>query len=154
MSIYTIEKDTEFILFRTQKQKGFTLLELVSVAFTVGILMAIVLPSYQEIVQKVQRSDTMSASMDTTHRQEQLMLDNNSYSSDLGDIGMTNPTPAEEHYKLAIEVASIDCPITSCYELTATPEGDLPQSNELKCEIYRLTSMGEKTNDGTLETEC
>ncbi len=52
----------------------------------------------------------MSALMHAANRQEQFMLDNNSYSTSLADIGMVNPM-AEGHYYIAIVAATVACPI-------------------------------------------
>ncbi|MCP3673102.1 MAG: type IV pilin protein [Gammaproteobacteria bacterium] len=140
-------------LLQAQRQNGFSLLELMIVVALMGIIMSIALPSYQDSIQKARRSDAMSALMDAANRQEQFMLDNNSYSTNLADIGMVNPTP-EGHYNIAIVEATVACPITRCYVLSATADGDSPQSEETKCTVYRLTSVGAKTNDGTLGTDC
>ncbi len=146
------QRNSRFTISRTQKQNGFTLLELMIVVAIVGVLMAVAIPSYLDSVQKARRSDAMSALMDVANRLEQYMLDNNTYTTDLAKIKRPNPTP-EGHYNIKIEAPSGGS-ITSRYELTATPVATSPQNDETKCTVYTLDSSGLKGNKGTLGTAC
>lgn len=132
---------------------GFTLIELMVVVVIVAILMGIALPSYQDSVRKARRSDAMSALMDAANRQEQVMLDLNSYSSTMAGLGMSATSP-EGDYTIAITTPTVACPITTCYVLTATPVAGSQQADDVKCDVFTLRSTGAKTASGTLGSEC
>jgi len=144
-------KITKNIAMRSAQ--GFTLIELMVVVVIVAILMGIALPSYQDSVRKARRSDAMSALMDAANRQEQVMLDTNSYSSTMAGLGMSATSP-EGDYTIGITTATVGCPITTCYVLTATPVTGSQQANDAKCDKFTLTSTGTKTANGTLGSEC
>lgn len=133
---------------------GFTLIEVLIVVVIVGILMAVALPAYQGTLQKGRRSDAKSALMDVANRQEQHMLDRNTYTLDMTELGFAaDPYISEEgHY--SIDAAACGAGIASCYVLTATPQAGSPQATDTRCTTFVLTSAGSKTATGTTQNEC
>ena len=59
--------------------RGFTLLEIMIVVAIVGILAAIVLPSYQNQVRKANRSAAQQFLMDVATKEQQILMDTRSY---------------------------------------------------------------------------
>ncbi len=137
-----------------RSEQGFTLIELMVVVVIVAILMAIALPSYTDYVNKGRRSDAMSALLDVANRQEQFMLDRNTYTTTMTQLGfaadpMFSP---ERHYN--IDAVADVTGIQVSYILTATPVATSPQINDAKCTSFTLTSAGVKTATGTLLNDC
>jgi len=134
-------------------ETGFTFIEITIVILIMSILMMIALPSYTQHLNKGRRVEAMSALMDASNRQEQFMLDRNSYSSTLQNIGIS-PTTVDGNYSLAISTATAACPISSCYELTATVITTASQSNDSNCTKFILSSTGRKTAEGLNPNAC
>jgi len=141
--------------FDLSKQKGFTLLELMIVVVIVGVLMAIALPAYQDSVRKGKRSDAMAALMDAVNRQEQFMLDRNTYTLDMTDLGFAaDPLVSTELHYTIDAVAGTTGSIATSYTLTATPVGTSTQADDDRCTSFIITSNGIKTATGTNNTQC
>jgi type IV pilus assembly protein PilE len=65
------------------KTKGFTLIELLIAIAIMGILMAIAVPNYNEYMIKATRSSAQQFLLDIAQRQEQYLLDNRQYATNL-----------------------------------------------------------------------
>ena len=76
-------------------QQGFTMVEVLTVAAIVGILMAIVMPQYSEYVIKGKLTEGMSLLSEMQIRQEQYYQDNRTYLN-----GMT-PRAAGQYFTTA-----------------------------------------------------
>ena len=136
---------------------GFTLVELMIVVVIVGILLAIVSPMYLEQVRKTRRADAKDALYRVASLQEQFMLDQRTYTSNMGALGIASdpnaPYVSEEGY---YQVTASPCgggTLANCYTLTASPTQGSPQESDANCLVFVLGSDGGKDATGTLRDE-
>jgi type IV pilus assembly protein PilE len=125
------------------KQKGFSLLELMVVVAIVGILAFIAYPGYRSSVLKSHRADATSSLMDAMQREERYYTENNTYVTDLTQVGLassSNVTTSNGYYKISAQADPSG--ITVAVILTATAVGT--QANDT-CGTFTLNSNGAKT---------
>lgn len=132
---------------------GFTLMEVMVVVVIVGILMAIAIPSYENSLQKGRRAEAKAALLDAANRQEQLMLDRGTYTTDPNDLGLPTPFLSEEGF-YTITAADCGLGLNRCYELTATPTAGSPQTKDTRCTAFTLNSEGAKGASGSDQDNC
>ncbi len=109
------------------KQKAFTLIELMITVAIVGILASIAIPSYQDSVMKSRRADAKGALLSLANTMERNFTTTNSY------VGVT-PTNTD-YYTITITATA------SSYTLSAAPVG--AQANN-SCGTLTLTQTGVK----------
>jgi len=89
-----------------QRNRGFTLIELMIVLAIVAILAAVGYPSYRNHVAKGQRSAGQQYLSDVAQRQEQYLLDRRQYATTLGPgatgLGMRDPQLLEAPLKYTL----------------------------------------------------
>ena len=86
-------------------QKGFTLLELMIVVAIIGILAVIVVPNYQDYVQRARAAEAPSTLADLKSRMEQCFQDNKDYTH--ANCAALCATPAgSEHFTYSCTPAS------------------------------------------------
>lgn len=140
-------------------QKGFTLIELMIVVAIVGILAAVVYPSYQDSIIKTKRSEGRAALMQIMQQQERYYTQNNTYSA----FSKTTPNnfkwfssdnASGSSYEIKAEACTDDV-IANCVTLTALPGTTNVNSayKDPKCGNLTLTSTGVKDQSGTA-TNC
>jgi type IV pilus assembly protein PilE len=81
--------------------RGFTLIEVMIVVAIVGILAAIALPAYQDQVRKSRRASAEAHLMDIASRQQQFLLDNRRYATNLATLTVTTPTEVSNYYTVS-----------------------------------------------------
>jgi type IV pilus assembly protein PilE len=123
-----------------QRQRGFTLIEVMIVAAVVAILAMIAFPSYQDSVRKSRRAEAKSALSDLAARQEQFYNDNKTYADTIAKLGTTATTPSG-YYTLQIAPGAT-LTLASSFLLTATAAG--VQTSDAKCTTFTYTSSGKK----------
>ena len=134
---------------------GFTLIELMMVLVIIGVLLSIALPSYKQSLFKARRTEAKTMLLDIATRQEQLMLDSSTYTTELSDLGLTSLNESEEKDQYFATLQS--CPtgtIKTCYVLTATPSEGSQQINDSDCTSFSVDSFGNKTATGDTKNEC
>ena len=127
------------------KKSGFTLIELMITVAVVGILAAIVYPSYQDSVKKSRRADAKSALLNATQSMEKFYTENSKYTG--ATVGTVVPASSTDgYYTISFSVA----PSAAAYTLQAAPTTKGNQDAD-KCGNFTLSSTGVKgVNSGTL----
>lgn len=127
------------------RTRGFTLLEIMIVVVIVGILAAIVLPSYQNQLRKSRRASAESHLMDLVNRQQQFILDNRQYAADVAALGMTTPAEVSTYYTINACDTAFACSVAGTpptFTVTATPIGS--QALDLAGAVLRVNNAGAK----------
>lgn len=126
--------------------KGFTLLELITVLAIIGILISISYPVYTQHIIKTRRSSAQVALLQLASGLERYRGVHNSYSgATLVDAELSQYTE-NNYYQLAINHLS-----DTTYLLQAIPFGS--QTADQKCQILSLDQLGNKSISGQGEVE-
>lgn len=129
-------------------QQGFSLIELMIVIVIVGILTSIAVPSYQQYVLRANRVDATTYLLNIAAEQEKFYLQNNTYASDIGDLGLTAASP-DGYYTVALSGAD-----ASGYTATATVVAGARQAEDAAyCDDFAIDETGAKTVGSGSETE-
>jgi type IV pilus assembly protein PilE len=146
--------------FCTDRQSGFTLIELMIVVVIVAVLASVAFPSYTQYVTRSQRQAGKNILYRLADRQEQYFIDNKQYASNLSTLGyaadtigvgasgdITTSTDADRIYAVALANTS-----ATSYTVVATPQ--LHQaSKDSACGKLLLTQAGVRSVSGS-STEC
>jgi type IV pilus assembly protein PilE len=126
-----------------KRQRGITLIELLTVMVIVGVLAAIAMPAYTSYTRKTKRADAKVALTNTAQVLERCYSRNNRY--DTCAIGTPYPSVNGAY------TISSTFPDTQTYTLTATPAG--AQAQDTHCGNFTLNQAGTRGNS-TTATDC
>ncbi len=127
MNHYTMDRN---------RQRGFTLIELMVVVAIAALLAMVAIPSYDSFVTRTRRSEAREALSDFAARQEQFFLNNKSYSNSVAALGRGTATSGG-YYNISIPLAT-----TTAYTLRADAQS--PQDRDTDCAVMTLTSTGSR----------
>lgn len=126
-------------------KKGFTIIEIMIVVVVIGLLAAVVLPSYQSSVHKSRRADARAALAELGVRQEKFFAQNNTYTTEVSaedGLALGRTTSRALFYNLTV-TACAGGAISRCYLLTATATG--LQADDQACFSLAMDNVGRKT---------
>lgn len=141
-----INFDTASSARTPRRQRGVTLVELLTVVLIVGILAAIVVPSYQDSVRKARRADGQAVMMELAQWMERFYTENGRYDQNRAGTAVTAIVPVSlmaapkeanvTYYNFALSNLA-----QRTFTITATPAtaqvGD-------KCGSLTLNQLGQK----------
>jgi type IV pilus assembly protein PilE len=122
-----------------RNQRGFTLIELMMVVAIVAILLAIVLPAFQDQVIRGHRAAAKTEMLEISNRQQQFLLSDRAYANTatLTASGYGLPTEVSDYYDFAVTTGAGTVP---SFLITFTPKGSQASDGALT-----LNSAGVKT---------
>ena len=130
------------------KDKGFTLIEMMIVVTIIGVLAAIAYPSYQQYVIKTKRTDMMSEMQNIASEIESRKLAQGSYSAISAgvktDFSTAYPRQGTQLYNVTINPTVLTPPnntLTDKWIITAAPK---PNSQVIKDGTLTLNYQGIK----------
>ena len=127
------------------KEKGFTLIEMLIVVATIGILAMVAYPSYQSYAFESRRADAHTAILRIQLAQENWRANHSSYTNDMSSVGLNvSTTSSEGFYTLSVNNAS-----STGYKITADATGS--QAGDTGCTKIELTksTSGENKSPAT-----
>ncbi len=130
-----------------QRMSGITLIELMIVVVIVAILAAVSYPNYREFTARAKRNEARAALLQIATNQERFYLQNNTFTSDLTDLGFSSSPFTTDTGSYLVRVTAADAS-----DYTATADYQLGGTEEAKCNIFQIDGRGGKTSDP--DTDC
>lgn len=140
-----------------QRQTGVTLVELLTVVLILGILAALVIPSYQDSVRKARRADGQAVMLELAQWMERFYTENGRYDQDrdgnaVGTIVPVSLLSAPKESGVTYYNFTLGNLAQLTYTITATPA--TAQVDD-KCANLTLTESGVKgTSSGLAVNTC
>lgn len=136
------------------KQAGFTLIEILMAMAILAILLALVIPGYQQTVRQSRRTEAVSLLTTAASLQQQLKTRAGHFSSDSTELDTT--LLQRDYYQLRMVVddetplsistgsshIQIDCTAAPCFRLAAVAEG--AQQADSDCAVFTFDNLGRK----------
>jgi type IV pilus assembly protein PilE len=127
-----------------RSSQGFTLIEMLITIAIIGILAAIVVPSYNSQTMKSRRTDAKIALAEAVKNLERCYVTYNQYNdancATYPANGANMVVSSEGHYKIVATTLN-----NSDYTITAQPLASSPQINDTHCKNFTINSQGQKT---------
>ncbi|MBU2885206.1 type IV pilin protein [Gilvimarinus agarilyticus] len=120
-----------------QKNKGFTLIEMLIVVAILGIIGAIAYPSYLDSVRKSNRADAKATLNDRVQQMHRCYSRDFDF-TDCSTVGTEDS--AEGLYSITVAIADGG----QSFEATATPKSGTPQEKDSDCQEFSINNLGEK----------
>jgi type IV pilus assembly protein PilE len=136
------------------RERGMTLMELMTVIVILGILTAIAVPSYRSYLRRANRVDATSALLRVAAAQEKFYLQNNTY-ADTDTMAKAPPdglgigSTEQGYYTLAI----ISDDLTTEFLVTATAVDDGPQATDAACNSFTIDQAGTRKAKSKADAE-
>jgi type IV pilus assembly protein PilE len=123
--------------------RGVTLLELMIVTVIIGIMASIAYPNYRQFVARAKRNEAKAALLQIAQNQERFYLQNNTYTTDLTQLGFPVACPL---YLTDTESYSICVTIADANDFTAVATYQRADAEAGKCMTFSIDGRGGKTS--------
>lgn len=123
------------------RMRGITLIELMIVVVVVSILAAIAYPNYQEFTARAKRNEARAALLRLATNQERFYLNNNTFTTDMTQIGFSSSPFTTETGYYVVEVTSAT---PSNFSARATYQKGGSEAS--KCGFFEIDGRGQKTS--------
>jgi len=134
------------------RQKGVTLIELLTVVVIVAILASIAVPSYRRYILRSQRTDATTALLRIQSGEEKFLVQNGKY-TDLvdtapasGGLGLSK-TSEQGFYNLNVQLT------TTGYTATASVVSTKGQKDDKTCQTFTVNEAGTRTALDSMSTD-
>ena len=130
-----------------KRQRGVTLMELMTVMVVVAILVSIAVPSYRRYLLRTQRTDAKTALLQAQTAEEKFLLQNNTYTANVtaaspNGLGLSG-TSEKGFYNIAAALTNVNG--VPGYTFTATPVAGGGQQDDTLCVQFTLNEQGART---------
>lgn len=135
-------------LLNRKHMRGVTLLELMIVVVIISILTAIAYPSYRQYVARAKRNEAKAGLLQIATLQERFYLQNNSYTTDLTNLGFlvaANAPSESGTYQFNVTAAN-----ANTFAANAAYQGT--DGETLKCATFTID--GQQTKNSTPYNDC
>ncbi|WP_333608150.1 type IV pilin protein [Arsukibacterium sp.] len=134
---------------KQQVQAGVTLIELMMVLVIIGILAALVYPSYQQHVLRSYRAEAVQVMLHAANLQEGLLADEGRYTADISRLGLAaDGLSTSGRYRLSASLSAAG----SAYDLTLQALG--PQRADSDCLLFTLNQAGQRNVSAPESLKC
>lgn len=124
----------------TRKQRGITLIELMTVLVIVAILAAVAIPGYRQQMLRTNRTNAKTALTQTAQTLERCFTRTNTY---VGCVALPFTTP-EGNYQISEAAAAT----ATTFSLQAVPQGT--QTDDTQCATFTLNQANARAVTGSL----
>lgn len=130
------------------RQRGVTLMELLTVVVIIAILASVAIPTYRNYLLRTQRAEGKTALLQLQAAQEKFYLNGNSYTDDVMGAppdGLGLPGNSETNkYNITVELGDDG----QSYTASAAPASGGGQEDDARCGTLTLTDTGVRGIDG------
>jgi type IV pilus assembly protein PilE len=133
-----------------KKQRGLTLIELMVVVAIIGVLSAIIVPTYMEQMRRGRVASAKAMLHEVLQHQERFFSENNTFTDDMADLGYgSGPYLSERGGHTIALAAGPSGDILTSVTISATPV-----ATDTKCGVLSLSSDMAKAASGTSPGNC
>lgn len=136
-----------------RRQRGVTLMELLTVVVIIAILASVAIPTYRNYLLRSQRVEAKTALLQLQAAQEKFYLNGNAYTDAVDDappagLGLTGVSETGK-YEISVDLGADG----QSYTATAAPAAGQGQEDDTSCGSLTLTDTGVRgiTGDGSSE---
>lgn len=119
--------------FRSHRETGFTLIELMIAVVVVGVLLAVALPSFMDSIRKSRRSDAYAAVAAVQQAQERWRSNKPNYTTTWSELGLSSGTTNTAYYELSLDAPPSGSTLATGYIVNAVGKDGTSQANDSEC---------------------